>query len=114
MADAYQSLTSGVVPSAAAIIYAPSAAGSGAAAIIGSGHFINNDTVARTFQVWVNGSDDAHAKLGNAANPVSLGPGESLRMDAGEVWAIGPSDSIQAVASVSGKIAFELNGDRVS
>lgn len=105
MADVYKVLAQGQLQAATASVYTVPAA---TMAIVRSVILVNTDTVARTVQLFVNGSASGNAILGSAGAPVSLAPGE--RVELNSVMTLAATNTIRGVSDAANVVTMTVFG----
>lgn len=69
---------------------------------------VNCDTVARTVQLFVNGTADTNRILGSSADPISLDPGE--RVELNSIITLAAAGTIRGLASSASKVTVSIFG----
>lgn len=107
MADAYKTFYRGQLPSSVATLFT-AAAGSGS--VIKHISVVNNDSVARTFALYRNGTTAAY--IFSPSTVVSVPAGGSVEWDG--TMALEAGGTIAGVASVASQLTCIIDGDEVT
>lgn len=103
--DAYKVVYRGQLSASVGSLYTPS---TGKGAVLTHWKATNNDSVARTFTLYINGTTNAHVWW----KSVALGPGESAEWDG--VMPLNSSDELHGVASAASQVTLIVGGDEVT
>lgn len=103
MADAFKKLYQGQLPSSVATLYTAASQ-----AVVRHWTCVNNDTVARTFALYRDGTG-----VTNLITPPAtlIPPGGMAEFDGAEAFALG--DTLRGVASVASMLSLTVTGDEM-